>query len=87
MFERTYAANASSFSVSTELINVTISAKLSLSASEAAPHNKSIEEQLVKDTAIVTKLDAWELENTIKTILTKLGITSFGKKISETEAY
>lgn len=47
------------------------------------PVNKKYQEQLIKLTGKMDALDTWSLESEAKTILTKLGITEFDKKIGE----
>ena len=45
------------------------------------PNDEKIQDRLIKLTDDMNKLNAWELESQAKTILTKLGITEFDKKI------
>ena len=45
------------------------------------PEDENLQKRLLKLTADMDSLDAWELESQVKTILTKLGITDFDQKI------
>ncbi len=45
------------------------------------PNDTVLQQRLLKITNQIDTLDAWELENQVKTILTKLGITSFNKNM------
>lgn len=54
-----------------------------LRKTEKDPLNKKFQEQLIKLTGKMDALDTWSLESEAKTILTKLGITEFDKKIGE----
>ncbi|MCT4594761.1 MAG: ATP-binding cassette domain-containing protein [Anaeromicrobium sp.] len=47
------------------------------------PNNPSLQDKLLKLTDQMNGQDAWELESQVKTVLTKLGITSFNKKMKE----
>ncbi|PAB57717.1 ABC-F family ATP-binding cassette domain-containing protein [Anaeromicrobium sediminis] len=47
------------------------------------PNNSSLQDKLLKLTDQMNGQDAWELESQVKTVLTKLGITSFNKKMKE----
>ena len=46
------------------------------------PEDENLQKKLLKLTADMDSLDAWELESQVKTILTKLGITDFDQKLS-----
>ncbi|KNF08353.1 ABC-type transport system, ATP-binding protein [Gottschalkia purinilytica] len=52
-----------------------------LSAISKSENNEKLQERLLKLSDDMTTLDAWDLESQAKTILTKLGITEFDKKI------
>lgn len=54
-----------------------------LRKTEKDPLNKKFQEELIKLTGKMDALDTWSLESEAKTILTKLGITEFDKKIGE----
>lgn len=48
---------------------------------EDNPENEALQKQLLKLTNEINAIDAWELESQVKTVLTKLGITNFNKKM------
>lgn len=50
---------------------------------EQEPADLKLQERLLRLTEEINKLDLWDYEIQIKTILTKLGITNFHQKISE----
>lgn len=48
---------------------------------EDNPESEALQKQLLKLTSEINAIDAWELESQVKTVLTKLGITNFNKKM------
>ncbi|MBM7551897.1 ABC-F family ATP-binding cassette domain-containing protein [Thalassobacillus pellis] len=55
----------------------------SLQQLEREPENTDFQSQLLKKQQKMDEVNAWEANTTAKTILTKLGITTFDKKVSE----
>lgn len=51
--------------------------------SEHAPDNIELSTQVMKYSQEMTRLDAWELESQVKTILTKLSVHDFNQTVSE----
>lgn len=57
--------------------------EISLTALELDPTNEKVLNKLMKVQSQMDDLDAWDASTTAKTVLTKLGITDFDKKITE----
>lgn len=57
--------------------------ELAVELLEQDPTNTELSHNVLKYSEDMTRLDAWELESQIKTILTKLSITTFFKPISQ----
>ena len=55
--------------------------ELILDSSIKDPSDEKLQQELIRLTDDMTKYDVWELESQAKTVLTKLGITEFEKKI------
>jgi len=49
---------------------------------EDNPNNEKLQEEFLKITNQMDRLDAWEIESQVKTVLTKLGIHNFDQKMS-----
>ncbi len=48
------------------------------------PEDEKLQNHLLTLTSEMDSLDAWDLESKIKTVLTKLNVTDFDKKIKRT---
>lgn len=71
------------FSGDSPALNTIRAYEEALSASNHAPEDKTLQKELIHLTGRMDALDAWGMEAEAKNILTKLGITDFGKKIGE----
>ncbi|GKS11434.1 multidrug ABC transporter ATP-binding protein [Paenibacillus chitinolyticus] len=67
----------------TPLMKVLRDYEKALAALESSPEDEAAQQKLMRVQARMDELDAWEAGTTAKTVLTKLGITEFGKPVGE----
>ncbi|MGE6229686.1 ABC-F family ATP-binding cassette domain-containing protein [Paenibacillus chitinolyticus] len=67
----------------TPLMKVLRDYEQALAALESSPEDEAAQQKLMRVQARMDELDAWEAGTTAKTVLTKLGITEFGKPVGE----
>lgn len=66
-----------------EVFKVLREYELTLEQSVLNPQDSSISDRLLSLSETMTRLDAWELESQVKTILTKLSVTDFNQPVKE----
>ena len=66
-----------------EVFRVLRSYETALEASAADPADTKLTEKILTLSDTMTRLDAWELESQVKTVLTKLEITNFTQPVKE----
>ncbi|MEY9093383.1 ABC-F family ATP-binding cassette domain-containing protein [Paenibacillus sp. RC84] len=67
----------------TPLMKVLRDYEQALAALDSSPEDEAAQQKLMRVQGRMDELDAWEAGTTAKTVLTKLGITEFGKPVGE----